>query len=344
MSKAYSYLEGTSGANSSYVGQLLSSSKQFFYDHSGRLIAETVTKNFKGTGEESQRILFLYDGNTVVGMERAVGSTLTRYYFQRNLQGDVEAIYDLGGNLKAKYIYDAWGNCTISSQTTDYAVANANPIRYRGYYYDDDTGLYYCNARYYSPKWRRFISPDDTAYLDPDSPNGLNLYCYCGNDPSNRVDPSGHMPVWAIVAAILLLTPTGGLAVQAATSIVGYAGMAVAQWWDQDWGRHHSAAYSSLHGPRGFDDMDEYIVQNILGYPLDSTEAKQIVNILLCCAQKAVDFIRHEQIESQTVKAFHIFARTVKVMFRTGAALQLHRLGYKFHKVDLSRSGRKLLS
>ena len=53
------------------------------------------------------------------------------------------------------------------------------------YYSDDDAGLYYCNARYYSPKWRRFISPDDTAYLDPKSVNGLNLYCYCNNDPVN---------------------------------------------------------------------------------------------------------------------------------------------------------------
>ena len=122
-----------------------------------------------------------------------------------------------------------------------------------------------------------------------------------------------------------------------AIGCVGYAGMAVAQWWDTDWGRHHSMKYESLHGVRGFDDMDEYIVQNILGLSLDSVEAKQIVNILLCCSQKAVDFIRHEQIESQTVKAFHIFARTVKVMFRIGAALQLKRLGYKFHKVDLSR-------
>ena len=158
MSKSYSYLEGTSGT--SYVGQLLSSSKKFFYDHSGRLIAETVTKNFKGTGEESEHILFLYDGNTVVGMERGLNGTLTRYYFQRNLQGDVEAIYDLGGNLKAKYIYDAWGNCTISSETTDYAVANANPIRYRGYYYDDETGLYYLQSRYYDPEWGRFLNAD----------------------------------------------------------------------------------------------------------------------------------------------------------------------------------------
>lgn len=61
-----------------------------------------------------------------------------------------------------------------------------------GYYSANDTGLYYCNARYYSPKWRRFISPDDTTYLDPESVNGLNLYCYCNNDPINYCDPSGH--------------------------------------------------------------------------------------------------------------------------------------------------------
>ena len=129
-----------------------------------------------------------------------------------------------------------------------------------------------------------------------------------------------------------------------AIACAGYAGMAVAQWWDQDWGRHHSARYESLHGPRGFDDMDEFIVQDILGLSLDSVDAKQIMNILLCCAQKASTFIQHEHIEHQTVKAFHIFARTVKVMFRTGASLQLKRLGYRFHKVALDRSGSKLLS
>ena len=120
-----------------------------------------------------------------------------------------------------------------------------------------------------------------------------------------------------------------------AIACAGYAGMAVAQWWDEDWGRHHGEAYEKLHGERGFDDMDEHIVQKILGLSLDSSEAKQIMNIMLCCAQKASTFIRHEQIEHQTVKAFHIFARTVKVMYRIGAALQLKRLGYKFHKVDL---------
>ena len=125
-----------------------------------------------------------------------------------------------------------------------------------------------------------------------------------------------------------------------AIACAGYAGMAVAKWWDKDWGRHHSAKYESLHGPRGFDDMDEVIVQNILDLSLDSVEAKQIMNILLCCAQKAVTFIQHEHIEHQTVKAFHVFARTVKVMFRTGAALELKRLGYKFQKIDLDRVSR----
>lgn len=124
-----------------------------------------------------------------------------------------------------------------------------------------------------------------------------------------------------------------------AIACAGYAGMAVAHWWDQDWGRHHSSKYESLHGPRGFDDMDEHIVQNILGMKLDSVEAKQIMNILLCCAQKATTFIQHEQIEHQTVKAFHIFARTVKVMFKTGAAIELKRLGYKFQKVDITKKG-----
>ena len=65
------------------------------------------------------------------------------------------------------------------------ALAKANPIRYRGYYYDQDTGLYYLNARYYSPQFCRFISPDDTAYLDPETVDGLNLYAYCCNNPVN---------------------------------------------------------------------------------------------------------------------------------------------------------------
>ena len=95
---------------------------------------------------------------------------------------------------QAEYAYDAYGNCTIIDNTNS-TIASANPFRYRGYYYDTETSWYFLNARYYSPEWRRFISPDDTSYLDSESANGLNLYCYCGNDPINFVDPSGHFAI-----------------------------------------------------------------------------------------------------------------------------------------------------
>ena len=114
------------------------------------------------------------------------------YYFDRNIQGDVIGIFDSTGTRIAKYSYDAWGNCTILS-TTNSAVANINPFRYRGYRFDTEKGFYFLNTRYYNPEWRRLISPDDTSYLDPENVNGLNLYTCCGNDPVNYADHSGHM-------------------------------------------------------------------------------------------------------------------------------------------------------
>ncbi|MBO5193581.1 MAG: hypothetical protein J6B62_01665 [Bacteroidales bacterium] len=112
-----------------------------------------------------------------------------------------------------------------------------------------------------------------------------------------------------------------------------YIGMAIAKWWDEDWGRHHNAGLGSLLGKRGFDDMDDHIVTDILGYGLDSKEAQMLSGLLLSCSQLAMDRIRHENIEMQTTRAFHILARTLRVMFRIGAALQLAQMNYKFEKV-----------
>ena len=93
-----------------------------------------------------------------------------------------------------------------------YAVSGRNDfpmhIMYKGYYYDEETKLYYCMSRYYSPEFRRFISPDKCDYLETEEPNGLNLYCYCGNDPVNNYDPSGHS---AILIGMLIGFGVGAL-------------------------------------------------------------------------------------------------------------------------------------
>ena len=96
-------------------------------------------------------------------------------------------LVDETGNTVVKYLYDAWGNIIYQSDSTNVDLANKNPYRYHGYRYDNETSLYYCNSRYYDPAIGRWISADDVSYLDTSDINGLNLYCYCGNNPIMRL-------------------------------------------------------------------------------------------------------------------------------------------------------------
>ena len=143
--------------------------------------------------------------------------------------GDIIAIYQ--GNTKvADYYYDAYGNCTVM---TNSLVGLMNPFRYRGYYYDSDLKLYYLQSRYYDPQTGRFINADDVSYLDPETIHGLNLYAYCLNNPVMHSDPKGKFPL-LILAAALLFTPIGSALAQVAVSTVCYAGVAVASLFDED--------------------------------------------------------------------------------------------------------------
>lgn len=120
----------------------------------------------------------------------------------------------------------------------------------------------------------------------------------------------------------------------AAIAWAGYVGMAVAHRWDVNWENYSTEPYEKLHGEQGFDDMDEHIMQNILRLELDSEEAHKIEDMMRRCANTAITYIRREDTEAQSTKAFYIFARTAKVLFRIGAAMELHRLGYKFELLN----------
>ncbi|MBR2722425.1 MAG: RHS repeat-associated core domain-containing protein [Clostridia bacterium] len=219
----YAYILGSGG--SATTGEVTSFTKNYVYDSFGRLVSETGSETLHNVGTNNSTTTFLYDGNTVVGMHYTSSKYGTNtYYFRRNLQGDVVEIYDTNGVRKVKYNYDAWGNCTVASQTTDAVLARVNPIRYRGYYYDAGTGLYYLNARYYNPQWRRFISPDDTAYLDPEAVNGLNRYAYYGNDPIDYGSMS--TPIGIPIVPRIPVSPSiasGGSSAWLGTMINGFA-------------------------------------------------------------------------------------------------------------------------
>ena len=132
------------------------------------------------------------------------------YYFIKNLQGDVIGLSDAENNLIASYEYDAWGNILVildptGTEITDPTnIAIINPFRYRSYYYDEETKMYYLGHRYYAPKLHRFISIDSSIYTNISS---KNLYIYCGNNPVTRKDMEGSFffrtIVWGGIGGII---------------------------------------------------------------------------------------------------------------------------------------------
>ena len=115
-----------------------------------------------------------------------------------------------------------------------------------------------------------------------------------------------------------------------------YEGMGVAVLWDKEWNRYEKLEdfHTMLTEPRGFDCMDEYITEILLCHPLGSPEAEKLENLIRSTAERALSLIRKEQVEAQSVMAFHVFARTTKVMFEMGVSVQLKRMGYNYVKVN----------
>ena len=174
--------------------------------HNYKLEGKKIISEHISSGDKTKELCFLYIGDELVGLVY----NGDKYYYQKNFRNDIMRIYDSNGALAARYEYDAWGNHKVynasgSISTDSEFIGNINPFRYRGYYYDVETQLYWVSSRYYSPGLCRFISPDDIEYLDPESVNGLNLYCYCLNNPISYADPSGHFVITtaALIAGLV---------------------------------------------------------------------------------------------------------------------------------------------
>ena len=184
-----------------------STSMSFKYDDSGIRTQKTVngtTTQFYLNGSDiltqitgSERLDFFYDdAGDLLGFKYGGNN----YYYIRNLQSDVIGILDSAGTQVVSYVYDSWGKLASISGSAKDTIGVKNPFRYRGYYYDTESGLYYLNSRYYDPEIGRFLNADGILGADIDIAK-YNLFRYCGNNPVNYVDPQGY----AIGVAALLL-------------------------------------------------------------------------------------------------------------------------------------------
>ena len=155
----------------------------------GKVARETIRTNNTLTAV----LDFIYDesGKPFALKYSTNGTSFQTYYYVLNLQGDVvKLIHYIPGfeyESVATYEYDAWGNIVSSSGK----LAEINPLRYRGYYYDNETGFYYLQSRYYDPANRRFINADSLSSTGQGF-LGTNMFAYCNNCPTIYHDPSGH--------------------------------------------------------------------------------------------------------------------------------------------------------
>ncbi len=176
-----------------------------------------ITSGIKLLGQKTgeNTLIWQVDGN---GNTIGFNYNNIPYFYMKNLQGDIVGITDASGNIVAKYTYDSWGklisikDASDVDKTTDTTfIGYINPLRYKGYYYDSETGLYYLNARYYDPEVGRFISADET--LD----GGYNLFEYCYGNPVMFIDEDGE-------DAILLIDKN---AVDLGMTKLGHMGVAI---------------------------------------------------------------------------------------------------------------------
>ena len=163
---------------------------KYYYDSDNKLIAIY--------GLFGNIMQFYYDGDGKINSMSYAGEM---YYYVTNLQGDVTKLVKSDGTVAANYEYDAWGKLFSVTDANGKTIGSSlhiglmNPLRYRGYVYDDETGLYYLQSRYYDPTVCRFVNADDNAVLHRVGKSfifGTNIFMYCNNNPIVNIDSTGY--------------------------------------------------------------------------------------------------------------------------------------------------------
>lgn len=197
-------------------------------DYSYHYLNDTLTQMKISTLGGNTTLHFTYDA---IG-PMSVNYDGTEYYYLRNAQGDVTGLVDADGTQVVAYTYDAWGNPLSVTGSKSHTIGEDNPFRYRGYFYDTETGLYYLQSRYYNPKTCRFINADNSISSSFESTHGYNLFAYCFNNPVNMGDSSGNWPKWmekaAKVAAVVAVVVTAVIVCAAVSAGTGGLGVAAA--------------------------------------------------------------------------------------------------------------------
>lgn len=168
----------------------------------------------KADGSTNYELYFYYDSyDNLSALKYYLYSGTTAneytYYVSTNASGDVLGLYGGDGILRVAYEYDAWGNVISVADANDNeitninSIAHRNPIRYRGYYYDNDLGLYYLQSRYYDANIGRFINSDNIGDGEA-GVLGSNTFVYSINNPIKYSDPSGHSIIASIVIGIVV--------------------------------------------------------------------------------------------------------------------------------------------
>jgi len=171
---------------------------EYQYIYNGSQLTQLTVLETGGGALATNTLYFTYSAD---GTPLTVTSEGETYFYVTNIQGDVIAILDHAGRVVCRYIYDAWGNVTTDSWQTD-IVSDHNPLRYRGYVYDQETQLYYLQSRYYNPKIGRFLNADAFAATGQ-GVLGNNMFAYCGNNPVANVEIGGFF--WDTVFDVVSL-------------------------------------------------------------------------------------------------------------------------------------------